>query len=64
MEPFEPYGIGLIELPEGIRVMGMLTGCELDDIKIGMDVELVIEKLYQNEQGDDVVTFKFKPINN
>jgi len=63
MEPFEPYGIGLIELPEGIRVMGMLTGCELDDIKIGMDVELVIEKLYQNEQGDDVVTFKFKPIN-
>ena len=64
MEPFEPYGIGLIEFPEGIRVMGMLTGCKLEDIKIGMDVEMVIEKLYQNEQGDDVVTFKFKPMNN
>lgn len=62
MEPFIPFGIGLVELPEGIRVLGMLTGCRLDGIKVGMSVELVIERLYQNEQGDEVVTYKFKPV--
>jgi len=62
MEPFEPYGIGLVELPEGIRIMGMLTGCALENIRIGMDVELVTEKLYENDQGDEVVTYKFKPV--
>lgn len=62
MEPLAPFAIGLVELPEGIRVIGMLTGCELGDIKIGADVELVIEKLYQNEQGTDVLTYKFKPV--
>lgn len=63
MEPFVPFGIGLVELPEGIRVLGMLTNCNFEDIKIGMDVELILEKLYQNEQGDEVVTYKFQPVN-
>jgi len=62
MEPYSPYGIGLVELPEGIRVLGMLTGGDIEDIRIGMDVELVVEKLYENEQGDEVITYKFKPV--
>lgn len=62
MEPFTPFGIGLVELPEGIRVLGMLTGCRLDGVKVGISVELVIERLCQNEQGDEVVTYKFKPV--
>ena len=60
-EPFSPYAIGLIELPEGIRVLGMLTGCQFEELKIGMEVEMVVEKLYQ-EGGKEVVTWKFKPV--
>lgn len=60
-EPFVPFGIGLIELPERIRVLGMLTESDPDKLKIGMEVELVLGKLYE-ENGKEVVTWKFRPV--
>ncbi len=59
-EPFKPYGIGIIELPEGLRVAGILTMADLDELKIGMDAEIVVEKLYEDNEGNEVVTYKFK----
>ena len=56
MEPWAPYAIGLVELPEGIRVMGMLTGAALKDIVIDMAMELTVEPLYRDELGRDVMT--------
>jgi len=61
-DPFVPYGIGLVELPEGIRVFGIMTGCELKDLRTGIDVELVIEKLYNDEEGNEYLTWKFRPV--
>ena len=61
-EPFAPYGIGLVELPEGIRVAGMLTTGDINEISIGMDVELVVEKVYEDDEGNEVVTYKFRPL--
>jgi hypothetical protein len=61
MDPFEPYAIGLVEIPEGLRVMGMLTGCALDEIRIDMPVELTVEALYTDERGREVLTYKFAP---
>ena len=60
-DPFVPYGIGLVELPEGIRVVGMLTDCDTDNLKIGMPMEMTAEKIYEDEHGNDVVTWKFRP---
>ena len=40
----------------------MFTGCDPEAIKIGMDVELVIEKLGEDEQGNEVMTYKFRPV--
>ena len=61
-DPFVPYGIGLVELSEGIRVLGIMTDCELKDLRTGMDVELVAEKLYDDEQGNECLTWKFRPV--
>jgi uncharacterized protein len=61
MDPWEPYAIGVVELPEGLRVMGMLTGCELDEIRIDMPVELTVEALYLDESGREVLTYKYAP---
>ena len=61
-DPFVPYGIGLVELPEGIRVFGIMTGCELKNLRTGMDVELVVEKLYNDEEGNERLTWKFRPV--
>jgi len=62
MDHWEPYVIGLIELPQGIRVMGMLTACEPDTLRIGMAVELTAQALYHDEEGREVLTYKFKPV--
>ena len=61
MEPWEPYAIGLVELPEGLRVMSMLTGVDLDAIEIGMPLQLVVEPLYRDEAGQEVLTYKYAP---
>lgn len=59
MEPWAPYAIGLVQLPEGLRVLGMLTRCELGDVHIDMDLELVLEPLYRDGSGHDVLTYKY-----
>jgi uncharacterized OB-fold protein len=56
-----PYAVGAVELPGGIVVLSLLTQCHLDQLKIGMDVELVLEKLYEDEKGNEVISYKFKP---
>ncbi len=60
-EPFSPFGIGVVELPEGIRVLGMLTNCDLNALKMDMAVELVVEKIYGDE-ANEYVGWKFQPV--
>jgi uncharacterized OB-fold protein len=55
-DPFVPFGVGLVELPEGLRVMTPLDG-ETDDIRIGLPVRFAP---YVREDDDhDVVAFSF-----
>jgi uncharacterized OB-fold protein len=61
MEPWSPYFIGLVELPEGLRVMGMLTDTPVADIHIDMEVEVTVEPLYLDAEGRRVMTYKFRP---
>ena len=61
-DPFVPFGEGLVELPEGLRIVAPLTVNKNEDIKIGMDLELLVEKLYVDEEGNEVMAFKFKPV--
>ena len=57
-----PYGIGRVELPEGMAVTAPLTGCDLKNLKIGMPLELVLEKQYDDENGNEVIAYKFKSV--
>ena len=57
-----PYAMGFVELPEGVRVQALFTGCDPDSLEIGMNVELVIEKLFEDQEGHDVITYKFRPV--
>ena len=56
-----PYAYGYINLPN-VRVRAMFTGCDLKELKIGMPVELVIEKLGEDGQGNEVLAPKFRPV--
>ncbi len=56
-----PYGLGFVELPEGVRIETLFTGCDPEDLEIGMEVELVIETLYEDDAGNTLITYKFRP---
>lgn len=57
-----PYAYGCVDLPEGVRVETLFTGCDSDELQVGMDVELVIEKLGEDDEGNEIIAYKFKPI--
>jgi uncharacterized OB-fold protein len=38
-----PYAVGLMELPEGIRVVGNVVGCPPQELEAGMPLEIVFE---------------------
>lgn len=61
-ESFIPYGVGYVELPEKVRVETRLTRNDPDKLEIGMTMELVIEKFMQDADGNDVMSFAFKPV--
>lgn len=56
-----PYGVGLIDLPEGARVEAYLTESDPSKLKVGMDMMLIVDKLF-DEDGNEVIGFKFKPL--
>lgn len=57
-----PYAFGWVEFPEKVRVEGLFVCDDFDDLKIGRDVEVVIEKLMNDQDGNEVVAHKFRLI--
>jgi uncharacterized OB-fold protein len=56
-DPFEPYGIAAVELPEdGLVVMGQLVrGTDMDTLSVGTEVELVLESLFEDDEAEHLV---------
>ena len=52
-----------INLDEGARIWSQITGTDMTgkDLKIGMDVELVIDKLREERDGTEIVSYKYRP---
>jgi uncharacterized OB-fold protein len=56
-----PYGFGVVELPEGFRVVSRLTSTRLELLRRGLPMRLEIAPLYRNDAGDDVLSFAYAP---
>jgi uncharacterized OB-fold protein len=61
-EPFVPFPIGEVAFPEGIAIIGQMTQCTYEDLKMGMEVEVVLDKLFVDGEGNEVVGWKFRPV--
>jgi uncharacterized protein len=57
-----PYALGFIDLPEGIRVETLFTECDFDELTVGLPVEMVLDTLHEDDEGNEVICYKFKPI--
>ena len=56
-----PYAVGLIDMPEGVRIFAPLKMAQDKPFRIGMEMEVVIEELWQ-ENDKRVIGYKFKPV--
>jgi uncharacterized OB-fold protein len=56
-----PYAVGYIDMPEGVRIFGPLKIMKDQTFRIGMEMKVVIEKLW-NEDDKEVVGYKFEPV--
>jgi hypothetical protein len=59
MPPFKdqlPYAVAMIELEEGVRMMGNVTGCPPEQVRIGLAVEA-----YAVECGDGLAVPFWRP---
>ncbi len=61
-EPFKPYSLGVVDLSDGLRVVGRMAVDEPESAKVGGAVELVIEPLCTEEDGTEVTTWMFRPV--
>lgn len=60
-EPYQPYAVGMVDLAEGLRVLGRIATDDLSKLHGGMPVELIVDRLYRDADGNDVVTWQFRP---
>ncbi len=56
-----PHTFGYIDLPEGIRIFAPLKVEDDKNLNMGMEMEVVIEKLWQKD-AKEVLGYKFKPV--
>ena len=59
-----PMMLGYIDMPEGVRLLSMITGCEpsYNALELGQEMGLVFEQIRTDEVGNQVMAFKFKPV--
>ena len=61
---FAPYAVGIVELEEGIRVLGQITDCNPETLKAGDPLLTKFRRM--NEEGKTgmiMYSFKFVPDN-
>ncbi|MGI9591902.1 MAG: Zn-ribbon domain-containing OB-fold protein [Myxococcota bacterium] len=61
-DPFEPYAIAAVELEnEKMVVMGQVAqGFDVSDLKCGMEMELVVDTLYEDDENAYTI-WKWRP---
>jgi len=59
-----PYIMGYVRTMEGALVFTLITGCEAQDnaLEIGQKMELLVEKIKEDRQGNNLVGWKFRPV--
>jgi uncharacterized OB-fold protein len=57
-----PYAVGIVELDEGVRVMGQITDCDPEELKIGDRLATEFRRIIeQGKTGIIQYGYKFVP---
>jgi uncharacterized OB-fold protein len=56
-----PFGLGVVELECGLRVIARLTEPRLEALREGLRLRLVLDTLHVDDDGRPVVSYAFQP---
>jgi uncharacterized OB-fold protein len=59
---FVPYAVGYVEFAGQARVEGRIDTDDLSALHIGMEMETVVVPFLDDGDGDEIVTFMFRPV--
>jgi uncharacterized OB-fold protein len=59
---FKPFAVGYVELPGEVKVEARLTEADPDRLRHGMEMELVLVPFRTDDDGNEVITFAFRPV--
>jgi uncharacterized OB-fold protein len=60
-KPYRPYAMGVVDLDDGLRVLGRMKVADPSTVRPGLRVELVIDTLAHDDDGNELLTWKFEP---
>ena len=60
-KPYKPYAMAVVDLDDGLRVLGRVATDDPAAVEVDMAVELVIDVLCHDEEGRRVMAWKFRP---
>jgi uncharacterized OB-fold protein len=61
-EDFVPFGVGLVQLDDIVRVESRLTESDPARLDFDMEVELQVVPFYVDADGTEIMTFAFAPV--
>jgi uncharacterized OB-fold protein len=55
-----------INIENGPKIWSLVTGCEPEEnaLRLGMDMEMVIAMVREDEEGNEIMSYQFKPAGN
>jgi uncharacterized OB-fold protein len=61
-ETFRPFAVGYVEFAGQARVEGRIDTDDLDSLAIGMEMEVVVVPFMDDDDGNEVMTYAFRPV--
>jgi uncharacterized OB-fold protein len=61
-DSFTPFGVGLVQLGDVVRVEARLTESDPAKLKFGMEVQLTMVPFFVDTDGTEIITWAFQPV--
>jgi uncharacterized OB-fold protein len=61
-DPYEPYAVGVVDLDDGLRVVGRMQVEDPTTLTVGARVDLVVGPLCHEPDGSTLVSWMFRPV--
>ena len=62
VETFQPYGVGLVQLGDVVKVEARLTEADPEVLQIGMPMRLAVVPFRTDPDGTEVLSYAFEPV--